>query len=71
MSNTATLTEHFISGAEELKAIDRCDQGNCGAAAISVVTLADGGQLVFCGHHTDALPKDLLATAKIDRAVRE
>jgi len=36
---------------EALTAEDRCDR--CGAQAYLRVTLAAGGDLLFCGHHTD------------------
>lgn len=32
-----------------LTAADRCDR--CGAAAAARVILANGGELLFCGHH--------------------
>ena len=41
---TGTLT-----GPAPLTATDRCDR--CGAAAAVLVTLAGGGELLFCGHH--------------------
>ena len=34
---------------QELTALDRCDR--CGAQAYVRVTLANGGDLLFCGHH--------------------
>lgn len=34
---------------EALNAADRCDR--CGAQAYVRVTLASGGELLFCGHH--------------------
>lgn len=40
MTSPATLT-----------AADRCDR--CGAAAAVRVTLASGGELLFCGHHAN------------------
>jgi hypothetical protein len=41
---TATL-----SPTTPLTALDRCDR--CGAQAYVRVTLAAGGDLLFCGHH--------------------
>lgn len=35
---------------QPLTRLDRCDR--CGAAAKTRVTLRDGGELLFCGHHT-------------------
>jgi hypothetical protein len=34
-----------------LTAQDRCDQGECGAAAQSKVTFEGGLDLLFCKHH--------------------
>jgi hypothetical protein len=44
-----------------LTAADRCDR--CGARAISRVTLAGGGELFFCGHHTRRYDEALRAAA--------
>jgi hypothetical protein len=38
-----------LSPTAPLTAIDRCDR--CGAQAYVRVTLAAGGELLFCGHH--------------------
>ncbi len=38
-----------MDGAPALDAGDRCDR--CGAQAYLRVTLASGGELLFCGHH--------------------
>lgn len=40
---TAALATHALTAA------DRCDR--CGAQAYLRVTLATGGELLFCGHH--------------------
>ena len=37
---------------ESLTAADRCDR--CGAQAYLRVTLAGGGELLFCAHHAKA-----------------
>ncbi|MFP5415762.1 MAG: hypothetical protein ACLGHZ_02625 [Actinomycetes bacterium] len=37
---------------EALNAADRCDR--CGAQAYMRVTLASGGELLFCAHHARA-----------------
>ncbi len=37
---------------DELTAADRCDR--CGAQAYLRVTLTNGGELLFCGHHARA-----------------
>jgi hypothetical protein len=41
---------------------ERCDR--CGAAAKLALTLAHGGELVFCGHHANQHTEDILRTAK-------
>jgi hypothetical protein len=41
--------------------IERCDR--CGAAGKLGLTLADGGELVFCGHHANQHTEDILRTA--------
>ena len=38
-----------LSPTAPLTALDRCDR--CGAQAYVRVTLAAGGELLFCGHH--------------------
>lgn len=38
-----------LSPTAPLSALDRCDR--CGAQAYVRVTLAAGGDLLFCGHH--------------------
>lgn len=38
-----------MTGNETLTAADRCDR--CGAQAYLRVTLASGGELLFCAHH--------------------
>lgn len=43
---TGTLTT-----STTLTAADRCDR--CGAAAAVRVVLANGGELLFCGHHAN------------------
>jgi hypothetical protein len=49
---TSTLT------AEPLTAVDRCDR--CGAQAYVRVTMAAGGELLFCAHHGRAYTPKLL-----------
>lgn len=41
--------------------IERCDR--CNAAGKLTLTLRDGGQLVFCGHHANQHTEDILRTA--------
>ncbi len=42
--NTETTTAPTLTG------LDRCDTGNCGAAA-KVLVKGLQGELLFCGHH--------------------
>lgn len=46
---------------DALTALDRCDR--CGAQAYVRVTLATGGDLLFCGHHFRAHEDKLRITA--------
>jgi hypothetical protein len=41
---------------------ERCDR--CAAAAKLVVTLASGGELAFCGHHSNRLHEDIVRVAE-------
>lgn len=44
------MTTALISHADSLlHSADRCDR--CGAAALLLVVLNGGGELLFCGHH--------------------
>ena len=70
MSNsTSTLnqiSEKFVPNI----ATDRCDSSKCGARANARVTLPNGGQLLFCGHHTNEFRASLVTKgAVIDEAV--
>ena len=44
-----SMTEQLILEPTPLNAVDRCDR--CGAQAYVRVTLLNGGELLFCGHH--------------------
>ncbi len=44
------MTEQMILEPTPLSAIDRCDR--CGAQAYVRATLLNGGELLFCGHHS-------------------
>ena len=46
---TTVLTPTLPTTVEPLTALDRCDR--CGAQAYVRVTLASGGDLLFCAHH--------------------
>ncbi|MVA75715.1 hypothetical protein GC722_06710 [Auraticoccus sp. F435] len=43
------MSTTVIGDARALNAGDRCDR--CGAQAYMRVTLASGGELLFCAHH--------------------
>ena len=59
---TATETNTKESNLAVLTAADRCDHADCGAAARARATYASGIDLVFCGHHTNALRSGLVAS---------
>jgi len=47
--NEVTVTTALTATAEPLTLLDRCDR--CGAQAYVRVTMATGGELIFCAHH--------------------
>ena len=49
MEERPHVSTTVIDDAPALNAGDRCDR--CGAQAYMRVTLASGGELLFCGHH--------------------
>lgn len=57
---TAVLTPDLLP-AEPLTALDRCDR--CGAKAYLRVTLASGGELLFCAHHGKKYEESLRSVA--------
>ena len=57
---TAVLTPDLLSD-ETLNALDRCDR--CGAQAYLRVTLASGGELLFCAHHGKKYEESLRSIA--------
>ena len=57
---TAVLTPDLLP-AEALTALDRCDR--CGAKAYLRVTLASGGELLFCAHHGKKYEESLRSVA--------
>jgi hypothetical protein len=57
---TAVLTPDLLS-PEPLTALDRCDR--CGAKAYLRVTLASGGELLFCAHHGKKYEESLRSIA--------
>ena len=42
--------------------VERCDR--CNAAGKLTMTMPEGGELVFCGHHANQHTEDILRTAK-------
>jgi hypothetical protein len=50
-----------IPTTEPLMALDRCDR--CGAQAYLRVTLASGGELLFCAHHGKKYEQGLRSVA--------
>ena len=57
------MTTALAPNTEALTAADRCDR--CGAQAYVRVTLASGGELVFCGHHAAEFRDALEATGAV------
>ena len=57
---TAVLTPDLLPD-ESLNALDRCDR--CGAQAYLRVTLASGGELLFCAHHGKKYEENLRSIA--------
>ena len=57
---TAVLTPDLLP-ADALNALDRCDR--CGAQAYLRVTLASGGELLFCAHHGKKYEESLRSVA--------
>lgn len=60
MTNTTTILAPKVSSKFVPNILeDRCDTG-CGARANVRVTLANGGHLIFCGHHATEKKADLI-----------
>jgi hypothetical protein len=57
----ADVTAVLTPTAEPLTALDRCDR--CGAQAYLRVTLASGGELLFCAHHGKKYEESLRSIA--------
>lgn len=51
MSTFAGTEKNATTEVHELTALDRCDVGNCGAAAYIRTGFRNGFFLDFCGHH--------------------
>ena len=43
------MTENVVLDSKPLNALDRCDR--CGAQAYVRAVMANGFELLFCGHH--------------------
>ena len=72
MSNSTATLAPISSKFVPNISTDRCDSGSCGARANARVTLVAGGQLLFCGHHTNEFRASLIAKgAVIDEAATE
>jgi hypothetical protein len=56
---TSLLSPEITSAAS---LTDRCDR--CAAAAKLVVTLTNGGELAFCGHHANRHSDDIVRVAE-------
>ena len=53
------MARHVEQPRRILTALDRCDKGNCDAAAY-VRVFYETGSLSFCGHHWNEAPDSLL-----------
>ena len=55
------MTENSILDATPLSALDRCDR--CGAQAYVRAVMANGFELLFCGHHAKKYQEGLESAA--------
>ena len=55
------MTEQVIRESTPLNALDRCDR--CGAQAYVRAIMANGFELLFCGHHAKQYQEKLASTA--------
>lgn len=55
------MTENVILDSTPLSALDRCDR--CGAQAYVRAVMANGFELLFCGHHAKKYQDGLTSTA--------
>lgn len=55
------MTENVILDSTPLSALDRCDR--CGAQAYVRAVMANGFELLFCGHHAKKYQEGLTNTA--------
>ena len=55
------MTENVVLDSTPLNALDRCDR--CGAQAYVRAVMANGFELLFCGHHAKKYQEGLTSTA--------
>ena len=56
------MTENVVLDTTPLNALDRCDR--CGAQAYVRAVMANGFELLFCGHHAKKYQEGLSNAAK-------
>lgn len=55
------MTENIVLDSTPLNALDRCDR--CGAQAYVRAVMANGFELLFCGHHAKKYQEGLATAA--------
>ncbi|MEY3704646.1 MAG: hypothetical protein RLY29_18 [Actinomycetota bacterium] len=55
------MTENLVLESASLNALDRCDR--CGAQAYVRAVMANGFELLFCGHHAKKYQEGLANAA--------
>lgn len=55
------MTENIVLDSTPLNALDRCDR--CGAQAYVRAVMANGFELLFCGHHAKKYQEGLANAA--------
>jgi hypothetical protein len=55
------MTENLVLDSTPLNALDRCDR--CGAQAYMRAVMANGFELLFCGHHAKKYQEGLANVA--------
>jgi hypothetical protein len=68
------MTENVVLDTAPLNALDRCDR--CGAQAYVRAVMANGFELLFCGHHAKKYQDGLAGSAQriqdeTDRLIEE
>jgi hypothetical protein len=65
MKGRLYMTENVVLDSTPLNALDRCDR--CGAQAYVRAVMANGFELLFCGHHAKKYQEGLAnAATRID-----